>query len=112
MLWRRKRDATGDDALTKPADRVPEADAGELKIKPEAGPDRVRGAPRSPRAALQPERVPVPTRRSRRAHHPMVVAGNAVFTLLILVAIAIGGGWLRQGRQHFALRRVRRGGCA
>jgi len=94
MLWRRKRDATGDDALTKPADRVPEADTGELKIKPEAGPDRIRGAPRSPRAALQPERVPVPTRRSRRAHHPMVVAGNAVFTLLILMAIAIGGGWL------------------
>jgi UPF0755 protein len=94
MLWRRKRDATGDDALTKPADRVPEADTGELKIKPEAGPDRIRGAPRSPRAALQPERVPVPTRRSRRAHHPMVVAGNAVFTLLILIAIAIGGGWL------------------
>ena len=95
MLWRRKRDATGDDSLTRPADRVPEADAGELlKIKPEAGPDRIRSAPRSPRAALQPERVPVPTRRSRRAHHPIVVAGNAVFTLLILIAIAIGGGWL------------------
>ena len=94
MLWRRKRDATGDDAHTSPADRVPEADTGALKIKPPAGPDRVRGAPRSPRAALQPERVPVPTRRSRRAHHPMVVAGNAVFTLLILSAFAIGGGWL------------------
>ena len=44
MLWRRKRDATGDDALTRPADRVPEADTGELKIKPQAGPDRIRGA--------------------------------------------------------------------
>jgi UPF0755 protein len=94
MLWRRKSDATGENSLAKPADRVPESDTGELKIKPQAGPDRVLGAPRSPRAALQPERVPMPTRRSQRARHPMVIAGNAVFTLLILIAIAIGGGWL------------------
>jgi UPF0755 protein len=94
MLWRRKSDATEENSLAKPADRVPESDTGELKIKPQAGPDRVRGAPRSPRAALQPERVPMPTRHSRRAHHPMVAAGSAVFTLLIIIALALGGGWL------------------
>jgi UPF0755 protein len=94
MLWRRKRDATGDSPAAKPGDRVPEPDVGGgLNIKPQ-GPDRVRGAPRSPRAALQPERVQMPTRRSQRAHHPMVVAGNAVFTILILIALALGGGWL------------------
>ena len=56
MLWRRKSDATEENSLAKPADRVPESDTGELKIRPQAGPDRVRGAPRSPRAALQPAR--------------------------------------------------------
>jgi UPF0755 protein len=49
-----------------------------------------RFTPRSPRAALEPERVPVPTRWSSGARHPLVIAGNAVFTLLILTAI-VGG---------------------
>ena len=38
-----------------------------------------RVAPRSPRAALEPEYVPEPTRPSRRARHPIVIAGNAIF---------------------------------
>jgi UPF0755 protein len=46
--------------------------------------------PRSPRAALEPERVSVPTRWSKGARHPLVIAGNAVFTLLILIAL-VGG---------------------
>jgi UPF0755 protein len=45
---------------------------------------------RSPRAALEPERVPEPSRPSRRARHPLVVAGSAVFTLILLAAIAAG----------------------
>lgn len=49
-----------------------------------------RIAPRSPRAALEPERVPVPTKWSRSARHPVVIAGNAVFTILILLALVIG----------------------
>ena len=47
-------------------------------------------APRSPRAALEPERVPLPTRRSRRVRHPVVIVGNAFFTALVLLAIGIG----------------------
>jgi UPF0755 protein len=56
--------------------------------------------PRSPRAALEPERVPQPKRRSRRVRHPLVIAGNAVFTALILLAIAVGAA-LFVGKQRF-----------
>ena len=56
--------------------------------------------PRSPRAALEPERVPVPNRRSRRVRHPLVVIGNAVFTLLVVVSIAVGAV-LFFGKQRF-----------
>jgi UPF0755 protein len=62
-----------------------------------------RISPRSPRAALEPERVPMPTRRSSGARHPLVVAGNAVFTILILIAI-VGGGILLVGKQSFEAR--------
>ncbi|MEX0751938.1 MAG: endolytic transglycosylase MltG [Xanthobacteraceae bacterium] len=56
--------------------------------------------PRSPRAALEPEHVPLPTRRSKRARHPLVVAGNAVLTVFILLAIGIGAA-LIVGKQRF-----------
>ena len=49
-----------------------------------------RITPRSPRAALEPEHVPLPTRRSKRARNPLVIIGNAIFTLLILAVIATG----------------------
>jgi peptidoglycan lytic transglycosylase G len=48
-------------------------------------------APRSPRAALEPERVPVPTKWSETVRHPLIVAGNVIFTTLILLAL-VGGG--------------------
>ncbi|EJW11883.1 protein YceG [Rhodovulum sp. PH10] len=55
-------------------------------------PEPRRIAPRSPRTALEPERVPPPVRRrSDKARHPVVVVGNAIFTLLVLVTIVIGG---------------------
>lgn len=54
---------------------------------------------RSARAALQPEQVP-PPRRSRRARHPLVIAGNALFTLLVLVA-AVAAGTYYFGKQRF-----------
>jgi UPF0755 protein len=56
--------------------------------------------PRSPRAALEPERVPVPTRRSKRARHPLVIAGNAFITLFILLAVGVGFA-LIVGKQRF-----------
>ena len=56
--------------------------------------------PRSPRAALEPERVPAPARRSRRVRHPLVIAGNAIFTVLIVVSVAVGGA-LYVGKQRF-----------
>jgi UPF0755 protein len=62
-----------------------------------------RISPRSPRAALEPERVTMPTRRSASARHPLVVAGNAVFTILIVLAVVIGGAVLI-GKQRFDAR--------
>jgi peptidoglycan lytic transglycosylase G len=56
--------------------------------------------PRSPRAALEPERIPAPKRHSRRVRHPIVVIGNAIFTALIVVSIAVGAT-LFIGRQRF-----------
>ncbi|HEY6382634.1 MAG TPA: endolytic transglycosylase MltG [Pseudolabrys sp.] len=56
--------------------------------------------PRSPRAALEPERIPAPKRHSRRVRHPIVVIGNAIFTALIVVSIAVGAA-LFIGRQRF-----------
>ena len=56
--------------------------------------------PRSPRAALEPERVPLPNRRSQRVRHPLVIAGNAIFTVLVLISVVVGGA-LYVGRQRF-----------
>jgi UPF0755 protein len=59
-----------------------------------------RYAPRSPRAALEPERVPEPKRPSRRVRHPIVIAGNAIFTIILLIAIAAGVA-LSVGKRRF-----------
>jgi UPF0755 protein len=55
---------------------------------------------RSPRAALEPERVPVPNRRSKRVRHPLVIAGNAIFTFLVIGFLAVGAA-LYVGKQRF-----------
>jgi UPF0755 protein len=57
-------------------------------------------APRSPRTALEPDTVEVPTRRSKSARHPFVVIGNAIISFLVLVAI-VGGIALAVGKQRF-----------
>lgn len=59
-----------------------------------------RPAPRSPRAALQPERVPEPRRASRRARHPFIVAGNAILTIILVLAVAAGVA-IAIGKQRF-----------
>ena len=56
--------------------------------------------PRSPRALLEPERVPSPTRRSKRVRHPLVIVGNAMFTVLVVVSVTVGGA-LYLGEQRF-----------
>jgi len=57
-------------------------------------------APRSPRAALEPERVPLPSRRSRRVRHPVVIVGNAFFTALVLIAIGVSAAMFI-GKQRY-----------
>jgi UPF0755 protein len=59
-----------------------------------------RISPRSPRAALEPERVPLPTRRrSARVRHPLVIIGNAIFTFLVILAVVVGGTvWIGKQR--------------
>src|SRR5277367_4246189 len=44
-------------------------------------------SPRSPRAALEPEQVPPPPKRSERARNPFVVAGNAIITIVLVLMI-------------------------
>lgn len=55
-------------------------------------------SPRSPRTALEPERVKVPPKRSQRARHPIVMIGNAIFTIILLLTLSIGGivFWAKQ----------------
>jgi UPF0755 protein len=48
-------------------------------------------SPRSPRAALEPEQVPPPPRRSERARNPFVVVGNAIITIILVLMIGAGG---------------------
>jgi UPF0755 protein len=50
-------------------------------------------SPRSPRAALEPEQVPPPPKRSERARNPFVVVGNAIITILLVLMIGVGGGY-------------------
>src|SRR5262249_1343304 len=56
--------------------------------------------PRSPRAALEPDRVPEPKRPSARARHPVAVAGGPLFTLILLAALGAGLA-LSFGKQRF-----------
>lgn len=63
--------------------------------------DQTPITPRSPRAALEPERIAAPKkRRSRGARHPIVIAGNAIFTIVLLLAVVAGVG-VYWGKQKF-----------
>src|SRR3954468_7602185 len=48
-------------------------------------------SPRSPRAALEPEQLPPPPRRSARARNPFVVVGNALITIVLVLMLGAGG---------------------
>ncbi len=56
--------------------------------------------PRSPRAAIEPDRVDLPARRSASARHPLIIIGNAVISAFVLVALAAGVA-LFVGKQRF-----------
>ena len=55
-------------------------------------------SPRSPRAALEPEQLPPPPRRSERARNPFVVVGNAIITIVLFLMLGAGGVYY-YGRQ-------------
>lgn len=70
---------------------------------PPPRPEIRRAAPRSAREAIEPDRIveiPSERRRSKRARHPLVVAGNAIITLFLIVAVA-AGYLLYIGKQRF-----------
>jgi UPF0755 protein len=91
------RDRGGDP--TQPDERSASAQRRASGADP-ASLDARRITPRSPRAALEPERVPEPKRPSARARHPVVVAGSALFTLILIAALAAGLA-LTMGKQRF-----------
>ena len=62
--------------------------------------ERVSTPPRSPRVALEPERVPLPKRRSKRVRHPLVIAGNAIFMVIVLMSVTVGAA-LYLGKKRF-----------
>src|SRR6201747_2766816 len=55
-------------------------------------------SPRSPRAALEPEQVPPPPKRSERARNPFVIVGNTIITLVLVSMIGAGAAYV-YGRQ-------------
>ena len=51
-------------------------------------------SPRSPRAALEPEQVPPPPKRSERARNPFVIVGNAIITIVLVLMLGGGGAYI------------------
>src|SRR6187397_2441423 len=51
-------------------------------------------SPRSPRAALEPEQVPPPPKRSDRARNPFVIVGNAIITIVLALMLGVGGAYV------------------
>ncbi len=91
------QDGNGRGPLRPGAPTPPGRSAGPTPVPP---PPPSGKPPRSPRALLEPERVPSPTRRSKRVRHPLVIVGNAIFTVLVVVSVAVGGA-LYLGKQRF-----------
>jgi UPF0755 protein len=77
-----------------------------LQVSPLDGPSVVDPKPmaqRSPRAALQPDSVPVPSHRAKRStRNPIVIAGNALLTAVFVLMIAAGVVFVI-GKQRFDL---------
>src|SRR3954471_15923478 len=60
-------------------------------------------SPRSPRAALEPEQLPPPPKRSKRARNPFVVVGNAIITIVLALMLSAGGAYI-YGKQKIEAR--------
>jgi peptidoglycan lytic transglycosylase G len=82
-----------------PGGRAPRLAASPVPPPP-APPNHKPAVPRSPRLVIEPERVPLPKRRSKRVRHPLVIVGNAIFTVLVVASIAVGAA-LYLGKQRF-----------
>ena len=79
------------------------SETGSMPPPTSRGMEHKRITPRSPRAALEPDHVPLPTRAlrpSRRARNPLVILGNAIFTALVLLLVA-GGALVAIGKSRF-----------
>jgi UPF0755 protein len=59
-------------------------------------------AQRSPRAALQPDNVPLPTRYGKRPRNPFLIASNVFLTVVFLAAVGLGVAFAI-GKQRFEL---------
>jgi UPF0755 protein len=60
-------------------------------------------SPRSPRAALEPEQVPPPPKRSERARNPLIVVGNAIITIVLALLLGAGAVYI-YGKQKIEAR--------
>jgi UPF0755 protein len=80
------RNPSSDRAYADPYD----ADPLYEEVRDEQGALVSGRTPRSPRAALEPERVSMP-KWSENVRHPLIMVGNAIFTVLILLTL-VGGG--------------------
>ncbi len=71
-------------------------------LVPAQRPETKRFTPRSPRTALEPDKVDMPVRRRRstRARHPLVIIGNAVISIFLILAVA-AGYVIYVGKQRF-----------
>jgi UPF0755 protein len=97
-------------AATPPSNARAATGAGEpyppLQVASHEGPQVVDPRPisaRSPRAAAQPDNVPAapgPKRRAGRTRNPIVIAGNALLTVIFLLTV-IGGMAFVIGKQRF-----------
>ena len=66
-----------------------------------SGPGDAKRIPRSPRAAIEPDTVDLPARRSASVRHPLVIIGNAIISAFVLLAVVTGVA-LVIGKQRFA----------
>jgi UPF0755 protein len=87
-------------ATVAPAENYPPLQPTPLDMGAAADPRPM--AQRSPRAAIQPDAMPLPPKRTKRRRNPFIVAGNVLLTLTFLLVIG-GGIAFVMGKQRFEL---------